>query len=104
MEQNEQKLDARLQGRYEKAITQAKLAVAKAYAPAAPQEQLEFRRWVRARAPCAYDNPAYDMELIMFSGSPAKGHIIVNYGHGTVSAYDAWNKHIHTWTLEFPFN
>ena len=64
-------------------IEEAKLKVIKSY----EGKDSTRREWLESHCD-SYENPKYRLALLVLEGSPAKGAIIINYGRGTVKAFD----------------
>jgi hypothetical protein len=78
----------------ETAIAKAKDKIIKAYEG---ENGKDDRPWLIASAD-SYKSEHYRISIIVREGSPAKGYIIVNYGFGTVIAYDAQDNLLFKWT------
>ena len=77
---------------FEEAIEKAKLSVIKSYDCKGSVE----RKWLEANLD-SYEEKHSRLKILVREGSPPKGHIIVNYGHQTVTAFDALGKKLYTW-------
>ena len=78
----------------EEAIQRAKQKVEESYdAPKSPE-----RNWLEASPPDSYGSPRYRVTIFVREGSPPKGFVIADYGHGVVMAFDAWNNLLFKWT------
>jgi hypothetical protein len=72
---------------FQRLIEKAKLAVVKAY----EGQETTQRNWIEAHAD-SYKNPLYRIQVFVLEGSPAKGCVVADYGHGVVQAFDAHCK------------
>jgi hypothetical protein len=72
---------------FEKQVEKCKQAVIMAY-EGQPTTQ---RKWLEAHCD-SYRNPDYRVQLFVLEGSPPKGCVVVDYGHGVVLAFDAHGK------------
>ena len=61
----------------------------------------EERPWLEASID-SYKHRDNRVTMLIFEGSPPKGMIIINYGHGLVMAFDAWGKRLYTWRSYSP--
>ena len=50
----------------------------------------------------SYEDSHNRITMLVLEGSPPKGMIIINYGHGLVMAFDAWGKKLYTWHSHHP--
>jgi hypothetical protein len=73
-------------------IELCKQAVMKARASNEGQGAME-RRWLEAHAD-SYENPKYRIQLFVLEGSPAKGYVVIDYGHHRVQAFDVRGKRL----------
>lgn len=77
-------------------IEKAKKKVMEAYGRGAKR-----RKWLSCRVD-SYGSPSNRVEFLVLEGSPAKGIVIINWGSGTIVAFDAWMNRI--WKRNFnPF-
>ena len=61
---------------FEKLVEKCKQTVILAYEGQPTTE----RKWLEAHAD-SYKNPQYRIQLLVLEGSPAKGYVVVDYGH-----------------------
>ena len=80
---------------FESLIEKAKLSVIKSYERGATTT----RPWHTVSTPNSYGDPACRVTLMVLSGSPPKGFVLVNYARQTAVAMDAWHKIIHIYTV-----
>ncbi len=79
------------------AISKAKEKLVKAYDPPNKIGTPEFERpWIEAHAD-SYKSETHRVAIIVREGSPAKGYIVVNYGVGTVAAFDVQDELLYRW-------
>ena len=58
-----------------------------------------MRKWIEVYVD-SYESHTNRISFWVLEGSPPKGYVIVNYGHGEVLAFDAWNNRLYTYRTE----
>ena len=59
------------------------------------------RKWIESHSD-SYNDSCYRVQLLVYEGSPAKGYVIINYGVGFVTCFDASGKQLYTWKINRP--
>ncbi len=56
------------------------------------------RKWIEASPPDSNQSSDYRITIYVREGSPPKGIVIADYGHGVVMAFNAWDTLLFKWT------
>ena len=56
------------------------------------------RNWLEASPPDSNQRSEYRVTIYVREGSPPKGMVIADYGHGVVMAFDAWDNLLFKWS------